>query len=349
MKRINEQNFLCSTLFIFIEQNDTTMKAIHFFKLLAIALIALLYGCTSHVKDVQERMTDNYHLYMNQQVASINSSLEEMHNTIYVDSGLKKGITLSGSLKTLLKKKFFKAIPSAIFQFELSSVGNNKISLKQYAIIRKSTVLIMKDSLKKYIVYTDKNIVNLLVDTLLFRYSEQFPVNNAFYYYKQQRELSGTFLQFVETENEGYCNEENILPGDCNWGYIFLATNGKSIFKLECVGSDSTQYNIGTFERKTDSLVCSFEKSYSYPEKYDPNTGVSISNPNEGKISDGSFVVKLQHCQCIKYPFIIKHMNEEDGNSILQTYVVKVASLKEQDDFIKSIKNIKSISDILKE
>jgi len=324
------------------------MKAIHLFKILIAGGIGIFYGCNSHSKDVRERMADNYHLYMNQQVASLNSSLEEMHNTIYVDSGLSKGITLSGSLKNLLKKKFFKAIPSAIFQFELASIGNSKISKEQYAGIRKSTVQMMKDSLSKYIVYKDKNIVTLLVDSLLHRYVSQFPVNNAFYYYKQQRDLSGTFLQFLETDNEGYCNEKNIIPGDCNWGYIYLCTNGKSIFKFECVGSDSTQYNIGTFEKKADTLICSFEKSYSYLEKFDPATGVSISNPNEGKVGEGAFVVKLQHCQCIKYPFIIRHINEEAGNGMMQTYVVKVATLKEQDDFIKSIKNIKPLSDMMK-
>lgn len=325
------------------------MKATYIFRILFFAAITLLYGCTNPVKEVKERMADNYHLHMNQYVALINSSLENVHSIVYVDSATKKTVSSSSSLKKIIKKKFFRAIPSAIFQFELSSIGNDKISLKQYNEARNYTLQIIKDSLNLHIRYKDKKVITSLVDSILTSYTEQFSVNIAYSYYKEQRDYSGTFLQFLETENEGYCNDNNLLPGDCNWGYIFLSANGKSVFKFECVGSDSIQYNVGNYEKKLDTLVCSFKNSYSYLENYDKNTGVSISNPNEGKMSkEGKFNLELLPCECIQYPFIIRYMNEEGGNNRLQTYVVKVATFKEQDNFIKSIRNIKVIAKMIK-
>jgi hypothetical protein len=317
-----------------------------------IIALVLLCGCTNpdiKVKEVKSRMAKNYHLHMNQHIAFLNSSLENVNVTFNADSTSAKTTTLNASLKKILRKKLFSAIPSAIFQFELSSVGNTSISLKQYSEVRNYTLQMMKDSLNIFIRYRDKKVVNLLVDTILARYSKQFPVRNAYSYYKEQKEYAGTFLQFLGTENEGYCNDMNLLPGDCNWGYIFLAANGKSLFQFQCVGSDSIVYNIGNFEKKNDTLVCVFNKTYSYPEMYDKNTGVSISNPNEGKLSnEGGFTMKLLPCECLQYPFVIRYTNEGEGSDMLQTYVVKVATLKEQDDFIKSIRDIKSIAKMIK-
>jgi len=325
------------------------MRTIHIIRILVFSAIVLLYGCTSPVKEVKKRMAVNFHLHMNQHVASLNSSLEHINAVVYVDSINTKSVTPSNSLKNIIKKRSFRAIPSAIFQFELSSIGNSKVSLKQYNEVRKYMLQMMKDSLSIYIKYKDKMVVNLLVDKLLAYYSAQFPIKNTYSYYKEQREYAGIFLQFLETGNDGYCNDLNLLPGDCNWGYIFLSANGKSLFKFECIGSDSIQFNIGTFERKSDTLICNFKNAYSYLEKYDKNTGVSISNPNEGKISkDNGFILKLFPCECIQYPFIIRHINEEEGSGILQTYVVKIATFKEQDDFIKSIRDIKDIAKMIK-
>jgi hypothetical protein len=58
--------------------------------------------------------------------------------------------------------------------------------------------------------------------------------------------------------------------------------------------------------------------------------------------------MKLLPCECLQYPFIIRYTNEGEGSDMLQTYVVKVATLKEQDEFIKSIKNIKAIAKMIK-
>jgi len=45
----------------------------------------------------------------------------------------------------------------------------------------------------------------------------------------------------------------------------------------------------------------------------------------------------------------IEGINEEDKESVQQqTYVVKIATLKEQDDFIKSIRNIKPIANMVR-
>ena len=328
------------------------MRSICIYKMWGIIALALLCGCTNpeiKVKEVRSRMAKNYHLHMNQHVAFLNSSLENVSATFNVDSTSAKTTIPNTSLKKILKKKLFSAIPSAIFQFELSSIGSANISLKQYNEVRNYTLLMMKDSLNIFIRYKDKKAVNLLVDTILSRYSKQFPVRNAYFYYKEQKEYAGTFLQFLGTENEGYCNDTNLLPGDCNWGYIFLSANGKSLFQFQCVGTDSIEYNIGNFERRNDTLVCSFKKAYSYLEKYDANTGVSISDPNEGKLSNkGGFTMKLLPCECLQYPFIIRYTNEGEGSDMLQTYVVKVATLKEQDDFIKSIKDIKAIAKMIK-
>ena len=141
-----------------------------------------------------------------------------------------------------------------------------------------------------------------------------------------------------------------MLPGDCNWGYIFLSANDKSLLQFQCVGSDSVRYDIGDYRMKSDTLVCTFKNSYSYPEKYDSNSGVSISDHNDGKINpEKDFIIKLLPCECLQYPFIIKYINEEDKESVQQqTYVVKIATLKEQDDFIKSIRNIKPIANMVR-
>lgn len=308
------------------------MKTNCIYKISIVIITLLLCGCTNHITEVKSRMANNYHLFMDQHVAAMNSSLQKI------------------SPAKITKKKLFKAIPSAIFQFELSSIGNQKISLKQYNEVRNNTLQIIKDSLNLYIIYKDKETVKSLVDSILKLYSEQFPVKNAYSYYKEQREFAGTFVQFIEARNEGYCNEENLLPGDCNWGYIFLSANGKSLLQFQCVGSDSIRYDIGNYRMISDTLVCTFKNSYSYLEKYDSNTGVSISDPNDGKINpEKDFIIKLLSCECLQYPFIIKYTNEEDKEGIqIQTYVVKIATLKEQDDFIKLIRNIKPIANMIK-
>lgn len=321
-------------------------------KSVVIAGIVLAYGCTDQkeqMNQIKRQMSEKYHLYMDQHVAFISVSLEKALLPLENSTDTKQ-ILSSDLIKKIISNKSFKIIPSAIFQYELASLGNELVSIKQYNKIREHTIQLMKDSLNNQIRYMNRNVVNTMVDTIINSFSDLFPLKYAYSYYKEQKDYAGTFLLFMESENENYCNDKNLIPGDCNWGYIFLAANGNSLFKFECVGSDTIQYNIGTFEDRADTLVCSFKKSYTYPEKYDPNTDVSISNPNEGDISSsGSFILKLQPCECMQYPFVIKYSNEEEpGISRLQTYVVKVASFKEQDDFIKSIKAIKVVSQMIK-
>lgn len=347
------ENFLSDAALFYMDKLQMNMKTIYIFKLLALATVITTCGCTNHEKkvdDIKVRMNENYHLYMDQQVSFISVSLESVPSSYAGDTNTAAVIS-SKPLRKIINNKSFRTIPSAIFQYELSSIGSDLISIKQYDKIRQHTLKIVKDSLNQYIRYNNKKVINALVDSIITSYSELFPVKNAYSYYKEQKEYAGTFFQFLESENEDYCNDKNLIPGDCNWGYIFLAANGKSLFKFECVGSDSIQYNIGDYERKADTLVCTFKKSYSYMDKYDPSTGVSIANPNEGKTSkEGSFTLNMLPCECLQYPFIIRYLNEEEaGNSRLQTYVIKIASFKEQDDFIKSIKNITAIAQLMKE
>ena len=138
-----------------------------------------------------------------------------------------------------------------------------------------------------------------------------------------------------------------MLPGDCNWGYIFIAHDKTVISRFECFDADSIEYKIGKLNDKKEIQICELNKSYTFPA---PDMESENSLPVE-ELSKQVVMKKLKNdniellpSDCPQYVSILKTPYElENGNQEIQTFVVKIASLEEYYQFVNDVKGIRDI------
>lgn len=264
-----------------------------------------------------------------------------------VDGVPKKLKTTINKMDSVSRARYFYTLPEMIFQLEKEAIGKNKISIEQYKNIRTYTLQNIKDSLMTNIYCDNQEWKNDLIGNIMTAFSDQYPVNKAYDYIVANQKYSGLLLQFIASTNDSYSSYDNILPGDCNWGYIFMSSNDDVIYRFECFGADSIDYKIGTIKEAKDKVVCQFKYQYSHPatDIYDENSESIDILANKGVITKlKNDKVELLPTEYSQWISIIKSVHElQNGNQETYTYVVKIASIEEYNRFVGDIKRIKEI------
>lgn len=259
-------------------------------------------------------------------------------------SSLKKAII---TMDSIARARYFITLPEKIFQLEKDIIGRDKISIDQYKEIRAFTLQSVKDSLLANVECEDSEWRNSLIENVMSSVSNQYPVNNTYKYICNNQRFAGTLLQFMAISNQNYCSYDNMLPGDCNWGYIFISDDDKVIYRFECFGADSIEYKFGECKEGRDNVICHLKKSYTHlaPDIMSENQNPIEELAKEGiikKLKDEK--IELLPTDCTQWIFIFKEVYDlENGNQDTQTYAVKIASLEEYNRFVNDIKHIDEI------
>lgn len=110
---------------------------------------------------------------------------------------------------------------------------------------------------------------------------------------------------FVETSDKNYCDPDSIVGSDCSGGFFYLTKNGYVIYSFSCYGSDTTSYDIGTYELTSKEVVCTFNKKYSFFNGYNNEDDELLPfNPNSGSTKENKvWRIILQKIVCDNYEF----------------------------------------------
>lgn len=262
---------------------------------------------------------------------------------------LKKSIS---EMDSITRARYFVTLSEKVFQLELFAIGNQTISLEQFKEVRTHTLQSVRDTLTTTIQYEDDKLKTGLINNIITAFSNQYPVNESYKYIFDNHEYSGTLLKFMAASNDSHCLYDDILPGDCNWGYIFITNNKKVIRRFECFDADTIEYEIGSFQAGKNEKQCLFKKSYAYLASSMNNEDSTLDEEfiNKGivkKIENGK--IELIPSECSQFPFTIRTTYEvENGNNEVHIDVLKIASLEEYNQFIKDIQSIRILSKLFK-
>lgn len=264
-----------------------------------------------------------------------------------VDDIPKKLSNSIAKMDSIARMRYYIDLPEKIFQLELFAIGDKKISIDQYKEIRSYTINSTKESLIENISCKEKEWKLELIDIIMDQFKNLFPINDSYNHIIDNQKHSGMLYKFMASTNVNYCDYKNMLPGDCNWGYIFIDNNKNVISRFECLDADFIEYKIGKLNNKKGKKICELNKSFVFPapDIFDENSLSIDELMKQGimsKIEKKS--IELLPSDCSQYTSIIKMSYElENGNEEIQTFVVKTASLKEYYEFRDDIRKIGEI------
>lgn len=170
-------------------------------------------------------------------------------------------------------------------------------------------------------------------------------------------------FNFIETEDQNFCDTNKIIGGDCGFGSVYLNEKGDALFTEFCMGQDTMSYILGTYVNNDSTLVCSFEKEFCYYECSGCTEQTAITNPNSGKLhSSPQWTLTLQkNINCKNYDYFRPNTIEEDAeirkevedvkkSGIELMYkrglVFKKASNEDLKEFLQSIHKIKTLNNL---
>lgn len=170
-------------------------------------------------------------------------------------------------------------------------------------------------------------------------------------------------FNFIETEDQNFCDTNKIIGGDCGFGSVYLNEKGEALFTEFCMGQDTTSYSIGTYVNNDSTLVCSFEKEFCYYDCSDCVEQTAITNPNSGKLhSSSQWTLTLQkNVNCKNYEYFRPSTPKEDeeirkeveevkksGSELVykRGLVFKKASNEDLKEFLQSIHKIKTLNNL---
>ncbi|MCM1032087.1 MAG: hypothetical protein NC410_11675 [Oscillibacter sp.] len=282
------------------------------------------------------------------------SSMSELANVfgggkkVEAPESLKRGIT---QMDSVIRERYFQSLPESIFQLERMALGNKKITLDEYKEIRAYTLRTVRDSLLANIYYEAQKFKEASIDNFMEAYSNSYPINDAYAYFVRERSYAGILYRFMLIGKGEICDYENIKPGDCNWGYLFMGDNDKAICRYECLGADTIDYRIGDVKLADNQLSCVFTKEYSHisaDELVERDEKKILELVNAGKMQKIKKIeIKLEGTNCSQYHFLFKTYYElSNGNQQEERYVCRLASLKEYMNFTNNLKEIGKIKQL---
>lgn len=115
-----------------------------------------------------------------------------------------------------------------------------------------------------------------------------------------------SYFSFAETNDPKFCSDDSIVPGDCNGGDLCFRPSGKVIYTFYCMGSDTTDFFVGSYHVKDTEIECKFDSVYSYYSGcFDcDDEAAKPQSPDSGKFKKSAvFSFVLKKTDCAKYPY----------------------------------------------
>ncbi len=148
--------------------------------------------------------------------------------------------------------------------------------------------------------------------------------------------IDNEVYSFSWTTDPSYCSPDSIVGTDCGGGDFYFTKNGNVVYSFDCLGNDTTTYDIGRYSFNGNNITCTFSRSYSFYGGSDyGDEGAKEATPNEGELVDiKHWSIQLLKINCTKYEYYF--IMEKDK------YVLEKLGSEKLDELrkIKSLQNL---------
>jgi hypothetical protein len=163
---------------------------------------------------------------------------------------------------------------------------------------------------------------------LLFAFTCKFRSGSSI---RDNVEFAGKLYHYAATSDEHFCNPDSIIQNECGGGELYFTKRGNVVRTFDCYGNDSSEYSLGKYSVRNNSIVCTFNRSYAFYNGFKDDGLLNACDPNDGamkKTREWIILIKKPDCDAFdfyflsddKEKFILVKLNEEDRRAFFDDF-----------------------------